>query len=59
MTTLYLVHAATKRRFQVLLVDKEARKIRLKGEHAEFDEVYDPPTFKKLGYTIEKVEADE
>jgi hypothetical protein len=58
MTTLYLVHAATKRRYEVVQVDKETKKIRLKGEHAEFDEVYDPPKFKALGYTIEKVEAE-
>jgi hypothetical protein len=56
MTTLYLVHDKTNRRFKVLRVDQEAKKIWLKGEHAEFDETYDPPAFKKLGYRIEKVE---
>jgi hypothetical protein len=56
MTTLYLVHDKTNRRFKVLGVDQETKKIKLKGEHAEFEENYDPPAFKKLGYRIEKVE---
>lgn len=56
MTKLYLVHETTKRRFEVVLVDRENEQITLKGEHETFVERYDPPNFKRLGYRIEKVE---
>ncbi len=56
MTKLYLVHDTTKRRFEVMQVDRENERITLKGEHATFDEKYDPPRFKQLGYRIEKVD---
>ncbi len=49
---LYLVHAETKRKFQVLGIDREKQVIRLKGEHAEFDEKYDPQALKRLGYAL-------
>lgn len=56
MTTLYLVHDQTKRRFKVLRVEPDTKKIVLQGEHAEFEENYDVAAFKKLGYRMEKVE---
>jgi hypothetical protein len=55
---LTLVHTKTGRRYEVLSLDREARKVRLKGEQAEFEETYDPARFKQLGYTLEKEVVD-
>jgi hypothetical protein len=58
MTTVYLRHAKTGKRYKVVALDKTAGTITLKGENAEFTEPYDPPRFKKLGYTLEKDDPD-
>jgi hypothetical protein len=54
---LYLVHGETKRKYEVLAVDRTANTIKLKGEQATFEETYNPERFKQLGYTLVKEEA--
>lgn len=58
MTTVYLRHTKTGKRYQVVSLNKADGKITLKGEHAEFTESYDPPRFKQLGYVLEKDDPD-
>lgn len=49
--TKYYEHNQTGKRFVVLLVDAEKGTMRLKGDHAEFDEPNDPDHLKRMGYT--------
>jgi hypothetical protein len=58
MTTLYLVNQQTKKRYQIVHLDKETGIVTLRGEHAEFKEKYDRDRFKALGYTLVK-EVDD
>ena len=55
---LFLVHGETKRKYEVLAVNRETNTIKLKGEQATFEEAYNPQRFKQLGYTLVK-EADD
>jgi hypothetical protein len=61
-TTLYFENAAAKTRYRVL--DKYVNGdgvtvLKLQGQHATFEEVYDKELFKKLGYTLVKVEEGD
>lgn len=56
---LFLVHGETKRRFEIIEVNREAGTIKLKGEFSTFDEAYNPASFKAKGYHLEKVQVDE
>jgi len=49
---MYLEHAATKRRYQIVGVSEDKTKITLKGEHGTFTEDYDKDKFKRLGYNL-------
>lgn len=48
----YLEHASTKRRFEIVNIDKDRGKVTLKGEHSTFVETWDPARFKANGYTL-------
>jgi hypothetical protein len=50
----YLEHKATKRRFEVVSLDKERGKVTLKGPHSTFEENWNPAQFKMNGYTLVK-----
>lgn len=56
MATVYFRNTKTGKRFEVVRLDPKTNIITLRGEHAEFDETYDKEKFKRLGYTLEKVE---
>ena len=59
MTELYFVNKNTGKRFKVVRLSKETGEIVLKGEYAEFTEQYDKDRFLKMGYTLEKVDAEQ
>ena len=58
MSELFFVNVNSGKKYKVLGIDKVKGTITLKGPNAEFDEPYDKERFKKLGYTLEKVESD-
>lgn len=58
MTKVYLRNLQTDRRYEVISLDKDKKVVTLKGEHAQFEEPYDPARFKRLGYVLEKEEVD-
>lgn len=55
MVKLYFKNTRTGKRYEVVSMDKEARTVTLKGQHAEFVEKYDKERFERLGYILEKV----
>lgn len=57
MTKMVLQHARTKKQYEIVKYDKETNIVTLKGEHGTFDETYDVPRFKRLGYTMVKQTA--
>lgn len=58
MSKLFFRNTETGKRFQVVKLDKDTKKVTLRGEHAEFIEQYDRERFQRLGYVLER-EDDE
>ena len=56
--TLYFRNKSTGREYRVVKLDKENKKITLRGEHAEFVEDYDKAKFESLGYVLVKKEEN-
>lgn len=54
MTKVFFKHTKTGKMYRVISVDKVNKTIKLKGEHAEFEEPYDVERFKKMGYELHK-----
>lgn len=52
MTEVALLNKKTGRKYKVIAFDREAGKITLAGELAEFTEKYDKELFQKLGYEL-------
>lgn len=50
MSKLYFENIKTKKRYEVVKLDRERGEITLRGEYAEFTEPYSVERFKKLGY---------
>jgi hypothetical protein len=59
MVELYLKNEKTGKRFKIVKLDKQTNKVTLRGQYADFVEVFDTERFKKLGYTLEKVGAPD
>jgi len=57
VTKLYLENKQTRRRYLIVRLNKDTGKVTLRGEHAEFEEVYDKDRFKAMGYTLVKEES--
>ena len=58
--TLYFEHKATGKRFKIIEFDEATGKVKLKGTNSTFTEVFDKDLFKKMGYTLLRVnEADD
>lgn len=51
---LFLQNTSTRKRYEILGVDKETGKVTLKGPHATFEENYDVVRFKEMGYKLVK-----
>lgn len=58
MAKVFLVHGDTGRRFEILHINRETGKMKLRGPRAEFEEDYDPPQLKQRGYTLKKEPDD-
>lgn len=58
MTTLYFRHTSSGKKYRVVKIDKETKKIVLRGQHSEFEEDYDKERFQRLGYELIKESAD-
>lgn len=58
MTELYFRNTNTNKRYKIVRLDKTSGKIVLRGEHAQFVEKYDKERFKRMGYVLEKEQAD-
>ena len=59
MAKVFFRNEQTGRRYEVIALDKEKKLVTLKGEHAEFQEPYDPARFKRMGYVLEKEAVGE
>lgn len=57
--TWYLQHTGTKRKFEIVKVDKASKTVTLKGEHSTFKEAWDPERFKSIGYELIKEGDDD
>jgi hypothetical protein len=49
MVELYLKNEKTGKRFKIVKLDKQTNKVTLRGQYADFVEVFDTERFKKLG----------
>ena len=58
MSKIFFRNEETGKRYEVIALDKEKKLVTLKGEHAQFEEPYDPARFKRLGYVLEKESED-
>lgn len=58
MSKVFFRNLQTDKRYEVIALDKEKQVVTLRGEHATFQEPYDPARFKRLGYVLEKEESD-
>lgn len=56
---LYLYNPKTKARFKVVKYDKATNKVTLRGQYAEFVEVFDRAKFIKRGYTLERKDVPD
>lgn len=54
----FFVNEKTGKKFEVVWINQETGKIRLKGQHREFDEDYSKERFVKLGYKLMKEEVE-
>ena len=59
MTSLILRNTATSKTFKIVSRDKAAGTVTLQGDHAAWEEPWDKERFKKLGYVLERVEAED
>jgi hypothetical protein len=55
---MYLENKDTKRKFEIVRVDKETNELVLQGEVSQFREPRDPARFRRLGYELVKEEAN-
>ena len=58
MAKLFFRNTETGNRYEVISLDKETKKITLRGLHSTFEENYSPGRFKALGYVLEKETED-
>lgn len=58
MAEIYFRNEKTGRRYKVVQWNQETGEIILKGEYAEFAEKYSKERFQRMGYVIEKGDAD-
>lgn len=59
MIKLFLRNTHTGAKFEVISFDKATGTIKLKGEHAPFEEKFDKAQFKALGYEQTKEEVPD
>lgn len=52
MSKLYFENVHTKRRFEIVRLNRETNRITLRGQHAMFDEDYDKDRFQAMGYRL-------
>lgn len=55
----YFVNAKTKKRYEILDLDRDTNIIRLRGPNSEFSVEYSKELFTKLGYTLIREEEKE
>lgn len=58
MSKVYFRNTKTGKKFEVVRMNKETNEITLRGEHAEFTEPYDKERFTRMGYVLEKGDAN-
>jgi hypothetical protein len=55
----YFENTKTGKRYKIVSLDKETNKVRLRGEHAEFEETFDKARFKAMGYQLIRVQEGD
>ena len=58
MADLYFRHTTTNRRYKIVRLDKETKRLVLQGDTSEFDVAYDKEAIASWGYVLEKEEVD-
>lgn len=59
MMKAFFVNKATGKEYEILSLNKETGKVKLKGPHSTFEEAYDKEALKRMGYTLVQKEVSE